>query len=676
MDEARFVAKDTVELSVFLNLISSIAEEGCAVVARTAYTTFVRETNDFSVGLATPDGTFFAYPRKAGVPTFIGLPLEDVIKGVPAWAPGDVLFTNDAYTTGGLVTHSPDLNMLAPVFIRDELVAFCWGFLHSADVGGAVPGSITPSNRDIFQEGIRIPPTKLYRAGKLNEELAAIIRANVRAPVQLWGDLGALMSSFHVCAGKLNAIFDKFGQARSKELIDECLSYSEAKTRSVIASIPSGTATFVDYLDNDLVSDFPVRIKLTLVLSGSSALFDFTGTDPQVLAALNLSTAGKKAHSWLTLGFLQYVFTADPEIPVNGGALRPLEVIAPPGTLVHAVKPASLGARLAAGIRVMDVTLGALSQLAPDKVPAAGSGQGMLPVVAMPSLADGGMKVNILQPLVGGTGGRPGLDGYDGTDYSLSFLKNTPIEIIESELDVLVHSYYYVQDSGGPGEYRGGLGVGMRFEALLPDTTLAMRGMERTRFAPWGFNGGGPGSLTRPGVVNGGKPNERAHARVDFLRLESGETLELVSSGGGGYGNPLSRDPERVANDVRFGFVSRDAAENVYGVVLKGDLAEVDLEATHLRRDQIKLVGGEGSSRFGFGEFRAQWEAIWGDEAYTELNHALSSLPIHARVYAKGMIMRQAMCASPKQALTKDDIRVAWNAVQRQVRFAPRTQQS
>jgi N-methylhydantoinase B len=655
--------RDPVELAIFSNLVAAVAEEACSALERTAYTTFVKEANDFAVALADPSGTFFAYPRKSGVTTFIGLPLAEVIASVEDWQPGDVLLTNDPYTTGGLVTHSPDFNLIAPVFFDGELVAFCWGFLHSSDVGGSTPGSIAPSNREIFQEGIRIPPMKLYRAGAFNKELYEIIKANVRIPYQVWGDINALMSSFHVASQRLREIFAKYGIERARDLMDECLRYAEAKARAVIAEIPSGTYRFTDYLDDDIASSLPVRICLSLTVSGSDVHLDFTGTDPQVLAAFNLATAGKPSHAWLTIGLVHYLLTEDPEIPLNGGVLRPLRVTAPAGTLVHAVAPASLGGRIVSGIRVMDVTFGALTQAVPDRVPAAGAGQGMLPVISMPALATGGRKVNILQPLVGGSGGRPAVDGYDGTDYSLGFLKNSPIEVLESEMDVLVHRYHYLTDSGGPGKYRGGLGIGFTFEALLPDTVLSMRGMERTRFAPWGVHGGHCGASTGPAVINRGRPTERHIVKLDVLRLDAGDVVEIVTSGGGGYRDPCERDPGQVARDVRFGFVSRKVAETAYGVVLKRGSHDLDLEKTAAKRGAIKRKTRKRPT-FSLGAARDRYDRLWTPGAYAQLQRIYATLPIHARIYAKRAIMERALAAQGRRPrpMTGADIRRAWTA--------------
>lgn len=662
LSRSEFCPKDRFELSVFCNLVTAITEEACGVLARTAYTTFIKEAEDFSVALAKPDGTFFAFPGRSGVPTAVALPMDDVLARITSWKPGDILLTNDPYLSGGMVTHTPDVTMIAPVFFEDQLVAFRWSFLHSSDVGGAVPGSLAASFTEVFQEGLRIPPTKLYQAGKLNEDLYNLIVTNVRVPDQLWGDLQAMVSAFHVAGDRLVALFTKYGLERANELIDECISYAEVKARAVIESIPDGVYSFVDYLDDDINSPHPVRICLALNKAGSEIHVDFSGTDPQVMAAINLATAGKKAHTWLTVGILQFLLTADPEIPVNGGVLRPISVHAPVGTIVHAVEPAALGGRAVSGIRVMDATFGALIQALPGQVPAAGSGQGLLPVISMPDMESGRRKVNILQPLIGGTGARPGVDGYDGTHYSLGFMKNTPIEVIETDMDVLVHSYGYVQDSGGAGEFRGGLGVGLRAEVTAADTTVAIRGMERTRFAPWGAFGGQCGGLTSKLRTNPGRPNELIHPKgSDFVRLSPGDLIEFATSGGGGYGEPLLRAPEKVAEDLAFGFVSKAQAEEIYGVVFKDGIDQVDLAATSKKRETIRQLRPYRSDLFTFCEARRAHEATWTVQAYDALGTILSTLPIYARPFAKQVLMdRVAALGEAPSSMSREFIWRLW----------------
>lgn len=655
-----------VELSVFNTMLGAIAEEMCAIVERTAYTTFIKETNDFGAAIATPEGLFFAYPRKAGTTSQLGGDIGDAVKKIADWAPGDIVLTNDPFSTGAMVTHLPDLTLLAPVFVENEIVAFCWGFIHSSDVGGRVPGSIAPSNQEIYQEGLRIPPTKLYRGGALNEELFNIVQANVRIPYQVWGDLKALMSAFHVATGRLETLFHKHGLQKTKRLITESMDYAEAKARAIFEQIPDGTYHFVDYLEDDLISDIPVRIALALTVCGSDVHLDYTGTDPQVLASFNIVTAGKP-HQWLTVGLMHHLLSTDPTIPANGALKRPISVTAPAGSLLNAVLPAAVGSRITTALKVLDITMGALAQAIPEHVPAAGSGNGMLGVLAMPDLARGGRKVNVFPVLIGGSGGRPHSDGYDGTNSTFAFLRNTPIEAIEAEMDILVHEYHYVCDSAGSGTFRGGLGVGMTLEALVPDTSLAMRGMGRTRFAPWGVHGGFCGAKTRPAVVNGGTGHERVIPKLDILTMGRGDRITLASSGGGGYGDPWKRDLGRVREDVQFGFVSRSCAEEIYGVVFIASSDEIDAAATERKRAALDAASAAAGRRmYAYGPDRESHDRIWISEGRTVLGEILASLPITARIYAKNMIMTKALEIRSERGLAaigRAEMQESWVAV-------------
>ena len=657
---------DPIELSVFNNMLGAIAEEMCAIVERTAYTTFIKETNDFGAAIATPDGLFFGYPRKAGTTSQLAGDISDAVNRITDWAPGDIVLTNDPFSTGAMVTHLPDLTLLSPVFIEGEIVAFCWGFIHSSDVGGRVPGSIASSNQEIFQEGLRIPPTKLYRQGVMNEELFQIIQANVRIPYQVWGDLKALMSGFHVATGRLNALFKKYGLTKTKQLIEESMNYAEAKARRIFTEIPDGTYRFVDYIEDDLVSDIPVRIELALSVEGDSIHLDYTGTDPQILAAFNIISASKP-HQWLTVGLIHHLLSTDPTIPANGALKRPIRVTAPLGTLVNAVMPASVGSRITTALKILDMTMGALGQAIPDHVPAAGSGNGMLGVLAMPNLLKGGKKVNVYPVLIGGSGGRPQADGYDGTNSTFAFLRNTPIEAIEAEMDILVHEYRYIEDSAGPGKFRGGLGVGMTLEALVPDTSFAIRGMGRTRFAPWGVHGGQCGAKTRLAILNQGDPTEQTIPKLDILQMKRGDRLTLASSGGGGYGEPSNRDIDRVREDVLFGFVSRSQAEQVYGVVFVGTSDEVDFEATALARNRMTLNRTKRDSIYAYGVDREAYDRIWSVEGRHALMQILGSLSITARIYAKNMIMIKAHEFFVEKSLAtigRKEIEESWLLVQ------------
>ena len=639
----------SIDLEIFQNLMTGIAEHMSATVERTAYTSFVRETHDFGAAMCTPDGTFFTYPRQTGVTTFVGLDVGDAIRSVSDIEDGDVIFTNDPYNSGALCSHLTDLHMFSPVFVHGELVCYCWGFIHSSDIGGKVAGSISPTSYEVFQEGLRIPPMRLYRRGEVNADLQRILECNVRIPTHVWGDLEALRASFHVAATQIARVVDRFGLGGFRTYMSEIMDYSEAKARAVIAEIPDGQYEFVDYLEDDFVSNVPVRVKLTMAKRGTEVHLDYTGTDPQVMAAVNIPTLGKR-HAWITAAMVHYLLSEDPSIPANGGMLRPFTVTLPRGTLVNPIFPAAMGARVVTGVKILEVTLGALGRAVPNRVPAAGSGQGMIVVLSTPDMEVGGSRVNVLQPLIGGSGGRPTADGFDGSDYTYAFLRNTPAEVLEAENAVVIRKYFLRCDSGGPGEFRGGLGVGIEFQVLLPQTLITARGMERTKFAPWGTQLGRHGGRTTPCYVNPGTDRQRIIDKIDIVELEPGDVVLIQASGAGGYGDPLTRDAERVQNDLEWGFISRAHAEQEYGVRFLDGTGEVDLAATvkerrsrSSERDQASGIDG-----YDFGEERTNFEAKWPPVVHDELLALLEQYPILMRGTIKNWIIGRALASSLK----------------------------
>jgi N-methylhydantoinase B len=650
---------DSIELEVFGKIFGALAEQMGFTIVRTAHTTFVRETQDFGVALATTDGWFFAYPRTLGASTLLGLPFADCIRAIDRYEPGDVIFTNDPFSSKAGCTHVPDLTVFAPVFVGDELLCFTWGFIHSSDIGGAVPGSIAPSLSDTFQEGIRLPPTKLYRRGEVNEDVRRILQTNVRIPQQMWGDIQALRAGFHVANRKLQELARRYGTKKLRTVMDDLLLYSESKARRVFEQIPAGRYEFADYLEDDTVSDVPIRINLAMTVDKGTIHLDYTGTDPQVASAYNIPTAGK-IHPWVIVGLGYFVASQDPDTPTNAGFFRALSVTLPEGSLVNPIFPAAIGLRSVTGVRILDVLMGALGQAIPDKVPVAGSGLATIVLLSVPDYERGGRRINVINPCVGGSGGRPMDDGFDGSDYTLGFMRNTPAEILEAETFILIHEFAYVPDSSGPGKYRGGLGVSLEFQVFAPDATLIARGMERTRFDPWGGHGGLPGARMVPALVNPGTPRERSIRKIDLLRLEPGDVVRIRTSGGGGYGDPLDRDPERVWGDVEQGFVSRGAAERVYGVVLDGD-AGVDLTETARRRAQLRQTKRPTEDfPYSLGESRRQYERIWTKEARAALLEVLDRLPVLMRYRVKNEIHAALTPNGRTSAISPEEVMGAW----------------
>jgi len=325
---------DKVLLEVLNNRFTGIVEEMGYIIHRASFTVFVKETWDFDSALVTPDGEIFCYPRNIGVTNMLGMHMGDAIRSIPHYEPGDVVVTNDPHRTRGMCTHLPDIMMFKPIFHEGRGVCFAWCFIHSSDVGGLVPGSISPTAYDRFQEGIAIPPTKLFRAGVLNQELLDLILANVRIPDQNWGDMKALIAALTICERRMGDLLRQYGEETVRRVIRDLLDYGERRARQIFSEVPDGEYDFSDYLEGDLFSRYHVRIKVRVTVRGSEVHLDFTGTDPQLRAALNMPTYGKP-NQWLVLGIVNYLRTSDRTLPLNRGILRPVGVTVPQGTVLN-----------------------------------------------------------------------------------------------------------------------------------------------------------------------------------------------------------------------------------------------------------------------------------------------------------------------------------------------------
>lgn len=624
---------DPVFLEIFKNRIQAISEEMASVVLRTGFTVFVKETADFGTFLLTPKGETFGSPAVTGVNLSLGMPGEDTIAAIGEWHEGDIVITNDPFTTGGMSTHLADVFLMRPVFAQGRLIGFGLAFIHSSDVGGKVPGSISPTAYDIYQEGVRITPVKLYERGVLNQTVLRLFLDNCRIPEQNWGDLKALMAGLNVGARRLNELADRYGVDQVETGIEALLAYAEHQVRAMIREIPDGEYVFWDYLEHG-PGGYPIRLRCRLVISGDAILMDFEGTDPQVRAAFNLPSCNKQGHYMLVPTLVRYFRTLDPAIPWNSGMVRMIASRAPAGSLLNPQPPAAVGVRAATFIRVMDVVLGALGQAQPDRLPAAGAGQACIVLLSMIDAESGRQRVGVVQPICGGSGGRPMKDGIDGMDFSVGYLRNVPAETLETDMPILIERYGLRADSGGPGVYRGGCGIELTVQVFAPDTVLTARGMERLQFQPWGREGGSPGAQGTA-ITNIGTPEATATGRIDELLLQPGDTITFMSQGGGGFGNPYARDPSAVLSDVRRGLVSAAAARDAYGVVLSD--GGVDADATRALRAPRS---GRGAA-FQFGPERERFERIWTDEMQMALNRALGAYPLALRNYLKQRAMRE-----------------------------------
>jgi N-methylhydantoinase B len=626
---------EKVALEILKSYFVAIAEGMGYTLERTSHTTFIKESADFVTAVATPRGEFFAYPRTIGVSSFLGLDMAPAIQAFADYTPGDVVITNDPYNTQGLATHLPDIHLFQPVFVDGSLLCFAWCFIHCSDVGGLAPASISPRAFDIHQEGIRIPPRKLCRAGELDEDFLELFLANCRIPEQNWGDLKAMLAALKTAERRMQELAAKFGLAEVGQAMEDMLDWTERRVRDLVRAIPDGDYAFADYLDDDL-DGAPIRLAVTLRVRDDAIEVDYTGTDPQINGALNLPAFGER-HPFLLQGLINFMLSEDPHIPLTGGIVRPMRIVAPEGTLINPTFPAAVGVRYATVLRLYNVVLGALAQAVPDRVPAAGAGQAAMVVLSVPDAGTGKRDVTVLEPMFGGGGATRRGSGPPGIDSGGGFLKNTPVESMEAHIPVLTERYELRADSAGPGEHRGGWGVQFDFRILRPESIVTARGIERTRFEPWGLAGGCAAERTRT-FVNAGTEREEEIGRIDVLHLEPGDVVSVRTSGGGGYGSPLERNAAAVAADVRSDLLTERAAERDYGVVIRA--GAVDTEATAALRE-ILAAAGERVALFDFGPSRRRYEAVWTAELSETVAAFLLTLPPPLRAYAKRELHRR-----------------------------------
>lgn len=621
---------DRMTLQVLANHARAAAENMAHTLHRTAHSAFVKETEDFTVMLMDRSGDTFAVPMELGATWYPGLSYRRAIAMVEDYRPGDVAFTNDPYS-GHVATHAPDTHLWRPVFAGDEIVAWTGGHIHNTDMGGAVPASLSRSLTEIHQEGIRFPPMKLVREGVFDDQILRIMQTNVRKPALNIGDIKALVGALATGERKVQAMVARFGKAGFVQGVAALMDQAEAQARAALRAIPDGDYVFADYADEDSDHANPCRLKLTLRIRDDAAVLDFTGSDPQLASSLNVPSGGDPRHTILLVGIYYVLYTLNPRILLNTGLTRPFTCIAPEGTVLNPVTPAAVGMRSLTCARLRSVIFGAFSQAIPERMPAAPAGNNCIVNVMTRDDRSHKTVIAAVNPVVGGGGGMPQRDGTNGSGADAAYLKNTPIEITETEVPVEFVKYGLAQDSGGPGRWRGGLATEMAFRVFAPDTRVTVRNRDRSFFRPWGVLGGRAAGLSDM-VVNPGTPQARRLGNIDTAILQPGDVLEIRSAGGGGRGHPFEREPWRVAQDVARGYISAAAARADYGVALAD--GTVDAAETAL----LRVGGAAVASHFHFGPERDGYEAQWTPAAYDLLTAILADLPIHWRFFAKTQI--------------------------------------
>ena len=564
------MAHDPVRLELVKNAIGSVVDEMVLTVVRIAYSSIMKDTMDMSSAFCDRYGRMIA--QGLSLPLHLGS-IPDAMDAVRAefgetLAPGDVVIFNDPYQ-GGM--HLPDIFMFKPVFAGDRLLGYAVLVAHHNDMGGRVPGSSAADSTEVFQEGLQIPVLKLYDRGVRNETLAKIIARNVRVPDTILGDLAAQEAACRIAERGMGALAAKIGVDELERYFEELLDYSEREARRIIRSIPDDVYRAEDYLDDDGINfEQPVKVCATVYVEGDSLKVDLAGTSPQVRGAINSTLSFAKSAVYFAVRAIM-----DSDAPNNAGFMRPIEVVAPEGSLFNPRRPGAVAARGVSGFRLIDTIFKALSPAVPERVRAAGEG-------GTTSYSVGGYDaegrfVLFREALMGAWGAGYAREGVDGVANPAANISNAPIEQVENQAPIRVERYGLVPDSGGAGKWRGGLGVERQLRFLGQRATLQIRS-DRRAFPPYGLIGANPaaGSMTTLESNGSVSPLPTKITRP----LQTNEAFRHTSAGGGGYGDPLERDPERVLEDVRDGKVTVESARRDYGVVVLPSPWRVDEAAT------------------------------------------------------------------------------------------------
>ncbi|MBL4916767.1 hydantoinase B/oxoprolinase family protein [Szabonella alba] len=620
-------------LQVLANFCAAAAESMGYTLMRTAHSTFVKETEDFSCQILSREGLTVASPTTMGATWYTGLDYSRVI-GRFDYREGDICVVSDPYS-GFVATHAPDLHMWRPVFHQGELICFVGNHIHNTDVGGAVPASLSRTLTEVHQEGLRIPPMRLMRDGQMNEDLLAMIETNVRLPDQNHGDLLAQIACTEVGARKMQDVIARFGPADFTEGLAGLLDYAEAQARAIIRDLPDGEYCFADYADEDQTGGYPVRICVTLRVRGDELEVDYTGSDPQLVSSLNMPTGGYPRHSLAMVGVVYALYCLDPTVMLNYGLVRPVRAVLPEGSVVNPVKPAAVGMRSLLSNLAQTAVIGAFARIVPDRMPAS-PGNGLSILNVRTSTRDGRPVMASIGPVGGGAGGGPRADGAEGCGANMSFLKNTPVEINEAEVPIDILRYGLVPDSGGPGRWRGGSGLEMEFRVSAPQTMVTARNRDRSRFGAWGLAGGKAG-LQSTFTRNPDSETPEELGSIDLVPCAPGDVIRLRGPGAGGYGDPLERPVDEVMTDIRRGFITPDHAQTHYGLVLTpGGLP--DPAATKTARARI---AAERPPESGFCSNRQEFEAVWTPARYAALTAILAALPVNWRYFIKHAIFAE-----------------------------------
>ena len=583
---------DRIDFELFKSALFAAADEMAVTVCRTTYSGVLRDNMDFSTSIADPRGDVVA--QGLTLPMHLGS-VRTALAAVLArygsdMREGDVYALNDPFE-GGM--HLPDIFMFKPVFVEGQRAGFACCTAHQTDIGGRVPGSNAADSTEIYQEGLRIPPMKLEDGGVPNDTLWRMIERNVRVPVQVFGDLRAQLAACEIGEREIRAQVARYGLDAVRVMMREMLDYTERMTRAALRHFPDGEYDFEDWIDDDGVNfGQPIRLFVTVRKLGERIAFDWSGSSPQVRGAINATLSVTRATSFTAIRSI-----LPPDIPNNDGTFRAVEVNAPPGSIANMELPGACAARGLTGFRMLDCAFGALAKMAPDKVCAASDGGNV-------GISVGGYRADrspfIYVDFTCGTwGGRPFSDGLEGNSSLLANMAAQSAEVSELENPVEILGNELVTDACGAGRFRGGAPFYRDYRMSEEEAVVQVRS-DRQTHRPYGLYGGKPGA---PGevVLNPGAEARTLPSKVT-MTCRRGDVVRWVLPGGGGWGDPLEREPQRVLRDVRNELVSPATAEREYGVVIDTERWRVDEAATARLREQRRAARGGLRTPFAFRE--------------------------------------------------------------------------
>jgi len=579
VNDAEAAALDPVTLAVLKGRLEQIVDEMDATLYRSAFNPTIAEAKDACHGLYDPVTGDTLVQGSNGLPIFVGA-MAFAVRAVIAkveengdLADGDIFLFNDPYDGG---THLNDFRLVRPLFRDGEL--FCWmaSVGHWLDIGGNVAGGYNPKATESFQEGVRIPPVKLYEKGVLRKDIIAILEANSRVPTSNWGDMNGQLNALELGVRRMGALLDEYGDKTIATAFTAFSDRSEALMRAAISALPDGSYSFSDVLDNDGIVDEALSVTLKATVLGDRMTLDFTGSSPACKGPINISRSTTVAACYVAL---KHLFT---DVPANAGCLRPIDFVIPEGSILGAEAPKPVAGYTETILRLIGVIFGAIAQADPDR--ALGGPFGTINALSI-SGHDDGRRFVMFSFFGGGLGGSPKSDGLNHANNPISTATIPPVEILEAAYPVMFTRWGLRPDSAGPGYHRGGVGAVYEIETLRP-SDVALLG-ERGKAPPFGVAGGGPAAMNRfYWQTETGEESPPMVSKITDLHLPAGRRVRLESPGGGGWGDPATRSAALVKRDVELGFVSGASAERDYGVILdeKGD---IDTVATEARRKEL-----------------------------------------------------------------------------------------